>query len=119
MTALDIMSKTLDASCPRLSRASTSFFFKQDVDGRDKCLVRGHDRLLFGDITDTLLIGQVDFGNLVSGEEDAVLAVCRERSDGDALATEGLRHLPVPCFEADVVLGCGDRANDLTLIVFH
>jgi hypothetical protein len=42
-----------------------------------------------------LLVGQVDFGDLVSCKEDAVLAVGRERSDGDALATEGLGHVPV------------------------
>src|SRR5262245_21415415 len=87
--------------------------------GRACCLARGHDRHLFGDITDTLLLGQVDICDLVGGEEDAVLAVRRERSDGDALATEGLRDLPVPSFEADVVLGCGDRADDLALVIFH
>src|SRR5262245_15933065 len=86
--------------------------------GRACCLVRGHDRHLFGDITDTLLVGQVDFGDLVSCEEDAVLAIGGERSDGDTLAPEGLQHLPVPCFEADVVFGCRDRANNLTLVIF-
>jgi hypothetical protein len=56
--------------------------------GRACCLVRGHDRHLFGDITDTLLVGQVDFGNLVSCEEDAVLAIhvfaCLNAQDVDA-----------------------------------
>ncbi len=37
-----------------------------------RCSVRGHDRHLFGDITDTLWFGQVDSCDLVGGEEDAL-----------------------------------------------
>jgi hypothetical protein len=47
----------------------------KDVDGRDKCLDRGHHRQVFGDMTDTFSARQVDGGDLVGGEEDSVLAV--------------------------------------------
>ena len=57
------------------------------MDGRDKCLVGGHGRHLFGDITDTFGIGQVDFGDLVSAEEDAVVAVNVQRLDVDQSGT--------------------------------
>ncbi|MGA8494613.1 MAG: hypothetical protein WB764_03980, partial [Xanthobacteraceae bacterium] len=46
---------------------------RKDMDGRDKCLARGHDRHLFGDMTDTFVLGQVDVCNFISTEEDAVL----------------------------------------------
>src|SRR5205823_6027212 len=66
--------KRSPSSCPALCRASTSCFLK-GVDGRDKCLARGHGRHVFGDITDTFLVGQVNVGDLMSAEEDAVAAV--------------------------------------------
>src|SRR5688572_13080586 len=36
--------------------------------GRACCLVQGHDRQLFGDITDTSFVGQVDICDLVGSE---------------------------------------------------
>src|ERR1700704_276219 len=70
---------------------------------RPCCLARGHDRHLFGDITDTFWAGQVDTRDLVGAEEDAVCAVGCQGPNGNALATEGTRHNPGPPFEADVV----------------
>jgi hypothetical protein len=51
------------------------------MDCRVKCLARGHDRHLFGDITDTLVVGQVDICDLIGAEEDAELTLGCERSD--------------------------------------
>ena len=45
------------------------------MDARVKCLARGHDRHLFGDITDTFVIGQVDSRDLMGGEENAVSTI--------------------------------------------
>src|SRR5689334_9716145 len=69
------------------------------------CLVRGHDRHPFGDITDTFLIGQVDCCDLVSSKEDAEPTICCQRSDSDAFAMERAWNKPEPPFEADVVFG--------------
>ena len=89
------------------------------VDCRVKCSARGHDRHLFGDITDTFFAGQVDRCDLVSAETDAVLAIGGQRPDGDAFAAEGLRHLPELALEADIGLAGGDRAHGLARIVRH
>src|SRR5262245_48691379 len=69
-------------------------------------------------MTDTFEIGQVDSSDLVCAEEDAVVAIGRQWSDCDALATEGLWHLPEPSFEADVILAHWDSTYDLVVIVF-
>src|SRR5262245_48802631 len=90
----------------------------KDVDGRDKCSVRGHDRHLFGDITDTFRAGQVNVGDLVGAEEDAVAAIGGERPNGDAFAAERLRHFPQPTYKADVVLAGrhGEHCRVLTTL---
>src|SRR5882757_11194607 len=73
--------------------------------GRDKCSVRGHGRHPFGDMTDTFAARQVDGGDLMGGEENAVLGTAWRRPDGKTLSAEGLRNLPEPALEADVSLG--------------
>jgi hypothetical protein len=66
-------------------------------------------------MTDGFGDGQVDFGDLMSAEEDSISAVC-ERSQCDAFAAEGLRDAPEPSLEADVSLGGGDAAHDLAAL---
>src|SRR5262245_56166319 len=85
---------------------------------RPCCLARRHNRPLFGDMTDTLVDGQVDGCDLVGAEEDAVLAIGGEWTDSDALAAEGARNVPQPSLEADVVLGGADGADNLAVVVF-
>src|SRR5262245_4401380 len=70
-------------------------------------------------MADTFFGGQVDSCNLVGTEEDAVVSVVGQGPNGDALAPEGLGHLPQPILEADIVLRGGDRAHDLVLVVVH
>ena len=70
-------------SLPGLTQQT--ILFRKKMDARVKCLVRGHGRHLFGDITDTFA-GQVNVSDPVGAEEDAVLAVGGQRPDGDALA---------------------------------
>src|SRR5215212_7916118 len=89
------------------------------MDARVKCLARGHDRHLFGDITDTLIGGQVYNCDLVRGEEDAVSAIGIEGSDDNAFAAEGPGNDPGAPLEADVILGGGNGAHNLMLVVFH
>src|SRR5258708_25680990 len=89
------------------------------MDARVKCLARGHDRHLFGDITDTLIVGQVYRCDLVRGKEDAVPVIGIEKPDGNAFAAEGPGDDPGSPLETDVILGGRDRAHDLVLIVFH
>jgi hypothetical protein len=88
------------------------------VDGRDECLAWGHDRHLFGDITDTLVLGQVDICDFVGTEEDAVLTVGLTRSDGELFTTEGFWNLPKVPLEAHVSFGGADTADNLAVIVF-
>ncbi len=57
---------------PFFKRAQPEFLGHQ---GQRDCLARGHGRHVFGDITDTFLVGQVNVGDLMSAEEDAVAAV--------------------------------------------
>lgn len=61
--------------------------------------------------------GQVDGGDLVGGEEDAVATVAADRPDGDAFAPEGLRHFPQAALKADVILGRGNGPHDLVLAI--
>src|SRR5260370_2469354 len=58
------------------------------------CSYRGHTRHLFGDMTDTFGIGQVDGSNPVACEEDAVLSVGASGADCDAFSAESLGHFP-------------------------
>ena len=67
---------------------------RRSMDCRVKCLARGHDRQLFGDITDTFGIGQVYVCDVMGTEEDTIVAVTGGWSDGEALALECLRNLP-------------------------
>src|SRR5690242_21951500 len=83
-----------------------------------QCSVRGHGGHLFGDMTDRLIVGQVDGCDLMGGKEDAVTPVSAERSDGEAFAAESLRNFPLPTFEADVSLGGRDSPDDLVVVVF-
>src|ERR1700730_4358257 len=111
------------AVMPGLSRASTSWLATKfnDVDVRDECLARGHDRHLFGDMTDTFVLGQVDVCNFKGAEEDAVLTFGCARPDGEAFAAEGFRNFPEVPFEADISFGGSfggaDAANDFTVVV--
>src|ERR1700745_3450727 len=70
-------------------------------------------------MADTLLVGQVDAGDLMSAEVDAVLAIECKRPDGEAFTLKGLRHLPKPPLEADIGLGGGDGADDVVPVIFH
>src|SRR6201987_1477933 len=70
-------------------------------------------------MVDTIWFGQIDGSDLSGAKEDTVVAVGDARSNSNAFAAEGLRHFPEPALEADIVLGGGDRAYDLVLIVFH
>ena len=88
------------------------------MDCRDKCLARRHDRHLFGDMTDTFALGQVDVCDFVGSEEDGVLAFGCARPDGEAFAAEGFRDFPELPFEADIGFGGADAANDFTVVVF-
>src|SRR3984957_10300946 len=87
-------------------------------DGRDKCLAWGHDRHLFGEITDTLSVGQVNVCDFISAEEDAVFAVNSAWPDCECFAAEGFRDFPEAAFEADIGFGCADAADDLAVVVF-
>jgi len=57
---------------------------RKGVDGRDKCLVRGHGGHLFGDITDTFWVSQVDACDLDGAKADRIAAVAAAWSNGDA-----------------------------------
>ena len=61
-------------------------------------------------MADTFFAHQVDGGNLVSAEEDAVVSVRCERSDSEAFAAERLWDLPGSALEVDIGLGGGDAA---------
>src|SRR3954471_8442209 len=101
------------------AHAAPHFFsLSQFRHGRACCSVRGHGRHLFGDITDSFVVGQVDRCDLMACEEDAVVAVDCEGPEGNALTAKGLRHLPVASLETDVVLGGGNAADDLVCVVF-
>src|SRR5262252_2768451 len=113
-----IIAELGQARVPVASTSCNVTRFK-DVDGRDKCLVRGHGRHLFGDITDTFGVGQVDGCDLVGAEKDAVQTIGIARPNGYTLATEGLRHLPARPFEADVVVAGRDHADDLLLVILN
>src|SRR3954471_1900671 len=68
-------------------------------------------------MADSLFVGQVDGCDLVSCEEDAVMAIGAEWADGEAFAPEGLRDLPQPALGADIGFGGGDGTHDLLLVV--
>src|SRR3954449_2613677 len=68
-------------------------------------------------MADSLFVGQVDGCDLVSCEEDAVMAIGAEWADGEAFAPEGLRDLPQPALEADIGFSGGDGTHDLLLVV--
>src|SRR5262245_52242761 len=87
------------------------------MDARVNCSARGHDRHVFGDITDTLGAGQVDGCDLMGAEEDAVLTIGRKGPDSDTFATEGSRNDPAAALETDVVLGGRDGAHNLMVVV--
>ena len=70
-------------------------------------------------MTDTLLVGQVDAGDLMGAEVDAVFAVDRQRSDSQAFALKRLWHFPKPALEADIGLGGGDGTDDLVSVVLQ
>src|SRR3954468_4962406 len=70
-------------------------------------------------MTDTFSARQVDGGDVVGGEENAVLAVFCCRPDGEAFATKCLRDLPHLAFKADVGFGRRHGANDLLAVVFR
>jgi hypothetical protein len=54
----------------------------------------GEGRQLFGDVADGFGFDQVDGGDVVGGEEDALASVAARWSDRDAFAPEGFRHFP-------------------------
>src|SRR5882757_5265837 len=86
--------------------------------GRACCSVRGHGRHPFGDMTDTFAARQVDGGDLMGGEENAVLGTAWRRPDGKTLSAEGLRNLPEPALEADVSLGGRYGPHNLVAVIF-
>src|ERR1700683_1343164 len=88
------------------------------MDCRVECLARRHDRHLFGDMTDTFVLGQVDVCNFIGTEEDAVLTVGSAWPDCKAFATEGFGDFPEAPFEADIGFGRADAANDFAVVVF-
>src|SRR5258705_10816761 len=87
--------------------------------GRAKCSHRGHSRHLFGDMTDTFRLGQVDGRDPMGGKEDAIVTVAVAGSYGDALSSESFRDFPSPAFEQDVISAGGYSAHDLVLAVFR
>src|SRR6516165_7984151 len=87
--------------------------------GRPCCLARGDDRHLSGDMADTFVVGQVNVCDLVGAEEDPVLAIAGERSDGDALTSKRLRDFPEAALKADVSLRCANGADDVVIVVFN
>src|SRR6187200_2565097 len=70
-------------------------------------------------MADTSLVGQVDAGDLMGAEVDAVFAVDRQRSDCQAFALKRLRHFPKLALEADVSLGGGDGTDDVVPVVLQ
>jgi hypothetical protein len=68
-------------------------------------------------ITDTIIVSQVDCSNLPSTEEDTEAAVGRQGPDGNGFARESFRHFPQSTLEADIVPGGGDAAHDLMTVV--
>src|SRR4051794_20770733 len=54
-----------------------------------------------------------------AAKKNCVLAVFRCRPDGEAFATEGLRHFPQLALEADVGLGLRYGADGLGAVVFR
>src|SRR5262252_5068501 len=115
ITSLAPPSATHPAVIARLDRAIQ--LFARNAGSPAFCSAWGHGEHLFGDMTDTLVVGQVDGCDLMGGEEDAVVALGGERADRQALAAEGLRDLPQSSLEADIGLGGRDRSHDLVLAV--
>ena len=56
-------------------------------------------------MADTFVVGQVNVCDQMRAEEDPVLAIAGERSDGDALTSERLRDFPEATLKADVRKG--------------
>ena len=55
----------------------------------------------------------------MSGKENSEFSVGVERANGELLTTKGLRDFPELSLEADIGLRRGNRADDLTLVVYR
>ena len=64
-------------------------------------------------------LGKVYSSDFPGPKEDPIAAVRVARTNGHALAAEGLWHLPESSFEADVIFCGGYGTDDLMLVVLH
>src|SRR6187551_2895701 len=68
-------------------------------------------------MTDGFWSGQVDGCDPMRREADCVEAVLAAGADCERFAAEGLRDFPEFSPEADIILGKGDSAHDLTAVI--